>query len=149
MNLHQLEKSKGSRRPPKRKGRGIGSTLGKTAGRGQKGQYARSTVNRGFEGGQTPLHRRLPRRGFKNLFRKEFAIVNLVEFMRKPALAAKSEITVADLVAARLVSNAALPVKVLAKGELNRAVTVHAHVFSRAAAEKIQAAGGKAVVIEG
>lgn len=148
MILHQLEKAPGSTRKPKRKGRGHASTLGKTAGRGQKGQYARGKVHRGFEGGQTPLHRRLPRRGFHNPFKRTFAIVNLVEFVRRPALAAKDTVTVEDLVQAGVIRNARHQVKVLAKGEVNRAVTIHAHVFSRSAVEKIKAAGGEAIVIK-
>ena len=148
MNLHTLKASPGARKPKKRLGRGPGSGLGKTSGRGQKGQYARSTVNRHFEGGQTPLHRRLPRRGFNNYnFKAEFRIVNLGELTARPALAGKSAIGVEDLVAAGAIRGGDLPVKVLADGKLERAVTVTAHKFSKAAEQKIQAAGGKAVVI--
>jgi large subunit ribosomal protein L15 len=149
MKLHQLEKPPGSTRPRKRKGRGPGSNLGKTAGRGQKGQRARGGVKAGFEGGQTPLRRRLPRRGFKNPFKAQFHIVNLSDLTRRPALAAMSEVKPDDLAAARAIRDTALPVKVLGVGELSRAVTVHAHRFSQSAAEKIKAAGGQAVVIEG
>jgi len=145
--LHKLERPVGARRKPKRKGRGPGSTLGKTAGRGQKGQHARSKVRRGFEGGQTPLHRRLPRRGFTNIFKTEYAIINLSDLVKRPALAEKATIAVEDLVSANAIRNAKLPVKVLGNGEINRAVTVHAHRFSRTAQEKIKAAGGEAVVI--
>jgi len=145
--LHKLERPVGARRKPKRKGRGPGSTLGKTAGRGQKGQYARGKVRRGFEGGQTPLHRRLPRRGFTNIFKTEYAIINLSDLVKRPALAEKATIAVEDLVSANAIRNAKLPVKVLGNGEINRAVTVHAHRFSRTAQEKIKAAGGEAVVI--
>mgnify|MGYP002641456278 CR=1 FL=1 len=148
MILHQLENPPGARKRKKRLGRGIGSTWGKTAGRGQKGQYARGTINLGFEGGQTPLHRRLPRRGFNNKFRQKWAIVNLTEFVRRPALAEKDTILVSDLVEHRVIRSTALPVKILAVGDLNRAVTVHAHQFSKAALDKIEAAGGKAIVIE-
>jgi large subunit ribosomal protein L15 len=148
MKLHQLEKPPGSTHRRKRKGRGPGSTLGKTAGRGQKGQKARGTAKPAFEGGQTPLRRRLPRRGFKNLFKNQFHIVNLKDLTRRPALADKSEVKPEDLAAARAISDTQRPVKVLGVGELSRAVTVHAHKFSRSATEKIQAAGGKAVVIE-
>ena len=147
--LHKLERPVGARKKPKRKGRGPGSTLGKTAGRGQKGQYARGKVARGFEGGQTPLHRRLPRRGFTNIFKKQFSIINLTDLVKRPALAEKETIEVDDLVAARAIRNARLPVKVLGNGEINRAVKVHAHQFSRTAAEKIKAAGGEPVVIGG
>lgn len=174
MILHKLENPRGATRKPKRKGRGPGSTLGKTAGRGQKGQRARNTVARGFEGGQTPLHRRLPRRGFNNIFKEYFALVNLSDLVKRPALASKSEITPADLVEANAIrgskqivlpevgegdskdpANAQtifvpkLRVKVLGNGEIDRAVKIHAHKFSRSAMEKIAAAGGEAVVIEG
>ena len=147
--LHNLEKAPGSTRKPKRKGRGPGNNLGKTAGRGQKGQYARNTVRRGFEGGQTPLHRRLPRRGFTNIFKEEFSIVNVFELDKRPALAGKDTIGVDDLVEANAIRNSKLPVKILGKGELKRAVKIHAHKFSKSAIDKIKAAGGEAVVIEG
>lgn len=164
MNLHQLENAPGSRRPPKRKGRGHASTLGKTAGRGQKGQKARGKVARGFEGGQTPLRRRLPRRGFKNPFKTQFHIVNLRDLTRRPALADKTTIGLDDLIAANLIDKTVrrinqdgdgythtprYQVKILGTGDLGRAITVQAHQFSRSAAEKIKAAGGEAVVIEG
>ena len=147
MMLHKLEKAPGSTRNPKRKGRGTGSNLGKTAGRGQKGQYARNTVRRGFEGGQTPLHRRLPRRGFKNFFKDQFSIINLRDLEERPALAKKDTVGVADLVEAGAIRNDQLPVKVLGVGELKRGVKVHAHKFSKSAADKIKAAGGEAVII--
>ena len=147
--LHKLEKPLGATHKAKRKGRGPGSTLGKTAGRGQKGQRARNTVHRGFEGGQTPLHRRLPRRGFTNIFKERFSIINLDDLVKRPALAEKGEVNVEDLVAANAIRNAKLRVKVLGNGDINRAVKVHAHRFSRTAQEKIKAAGGEAVVIEG
>jgi large subunit ribosomal protein L15 len=149
MILHKLERPVGSKRKAKRKGRGPGSTLGKTAGRGQKGQHARGKVARGFEGGQTPLHRRLPRRGFTNIFKKEFSIINLTDLVKRPALAEKTTIEVEDLVNARAIRNAKLPVKVLGNGEIDRAVTVHAHRFSRSAQDKIKAAGGEVVIIGG
>jgi len=149
MKLHQLEKPPGSTRARKRKGRGMGSTLGKTAGRGQKGQRARGPSKPGFEGGQTPLRRRLPRRGFTNVFKTQFHIVNLRDLSKRGALAGMAEVKPADLAAARAISDTNRPVKVLGIGDIRRAVTVHAHKFSRSAAEKIQAAGGKAVVIEG
>jgi large subunit ribosomal protein L15 len=146
--LHELKKAPGSTHRRKRKGMGPGSTLGKTAGRGQKGQYARSTVNRHFEGGQTPLYRRLPRRGFNNaIFKQEYRIVNLGDFA-VPALKDKQTIGVQELVAAGAIRGGSLPLKVLGDGELKRAVTVQAHKFSKSAAEKIKAAGGEAVVIQ-
>ena len=164
MNLNQLENAPGARRKAKRKGRGHASTLGKPAGRGQKGQKARGTVARGFEGGQTPLRRRLPRRGFKNPFKARFHIINLRDLTRRPVLAGKKEIGLSELVEANLIDKTVkkptedgegfirmprFPVKVLGQGDLGRAVTIHAHRFSRSAEEKIKAAGGKAVVIEG
>jgi large subunit ribosomal protein L15 len=148
MKLHELKASPGARRRPTRKGLGRGSTLGKTAGRGQKGQYARSTVNRHFEGGQTPLYRRLPRRGFNNAnYRQEFRIVNLGDFA-VPALKDKQTIGIQELVDAGQIRGGELPLKVLGDGELKRAVTVHAHKFSKSAEEKIKTAGGRVVVIE-
>ena len=147
MILHQLENRPGAVKTKKRKGRGPGSQYGKTAGRGTKGQYARNTVARGFEGGQTPLHRRLPRRGFTNIFKQRFHLINLKDLAR-PALADKAEITLEDMVAAGAIRDLKLPVKMLADGDLSRAVTVHAHQFSKSAEEKISAAGGKAVVVE-
>ncbi len=149
MKLHQLEKPPGSTKRHKRKGRGTSSTLGKTAGRGQKGQRARGPSKPGFEGGQTPLRRRLPRRGFTNVFKTKFHIINLRDLSKRAALADMAEVKPEDLVAARAISDTNRPVKVLGIGDIARAVTVHAHQFSRSAAEKIQAAGGKAVVIEG
>ena len=147
MILHKLEKAPGSTRNPKRKGRGTGSNLGKTAGRGQKGQRARNTVARGFEGGQTPLHRRLPRRGFKNFFKEQFSIINLKDLEARPTLAKKDTIQVEDLVEAGAIRNDRLPVKVLGVGDLKRAVKVHAHKFSQTAVDKIKAAGGEGVLI--
>lgn len=149
MILHQLENAPGSRHKRKRLGRGPGSTLGKTAGRGQKGQYARNTVARGFEGGQTPLHRRLPRRGFTNPFKKQIHTVNLRDLNRLKSLAGMDTIGPEELVAGGAIRNLQLPVKVLGWGEIGRAVTISAHEFSKSAKEKIEAAGGKAVVIEG
>jgi large subunit ribosomal protein L15 len=147
MKLHELKRSPGSKRRATRKGQGPGSTLGKTAGRGQKGQYARSTVNRHFEGGQTPIYRRLPRRGFNNSnFKAEFRIVNIGDFAA-PGLKDKSTIGVEDLETSGAVRRGGPPVKVLGDGELKRAVTVHAHKFSKSAEEKIKAAGGQAVAI--
>jgi len=149
MILHQLENPPGAVRKSRRKGRGPGSTVGKTAGRGQKGQRARNTVARGFEGGQTPLRRRLPRRGFKNLFKTRYHLVNLRDLTRKPTLAEKNDIGPEDLAAANAIRNTRLPVKILGTGNLSRAVKVQAHAFSKSAMEKIKAAGGEPIVIEG
>ncbi len=111
-------------------------------------QRARNTVARGFEGGQTPLRRRLPRRGFKNPFKAVFAIVNLGDLARRAALADVNEIDPQVLVERRVVRKSGLKIKVLGEGEIGRAVTVKAHKFSKSAVEKIEAAGGQAIVIE-
>ena len=147
--LQHLEKPRGSTKPGKRKGRGPGSNLGKTAGRGQKGQYARSKVRRGFEGGQMPLHRRLPRRGFKNPFRKVYAIINLGDLDQRKGLQGIDEIDPQVLLDKGVVRKKNLKIKVLGKGDLNRPLKIKAHRFSRSAVEKLKAAGGEAVVIEG
>jgi large subunit ribosomal protein L15 len=144
MNLSNIRAPKGAREKRKRVGRGMGSGMGKTSTRGHKGQRSRSgsRLMRGFEGGQNPLHRRLPKRGFANIFRTEYAIVNLE---RLAELGAK-EVTPESLRAAGVVKRA-LKVKVLGDGELKAAVNVRAHKFSKSAMEKITKAGGKAEVI--
>ncbi len=143
MKLHELKPAAGSRSRPKRVGRGPGSGLGKTAGRGSKGQKSRSGYSRrrGFEGGQMPLHRRLPKRGFTNIFRREYRTVNVE---RLGVFEAGSTIDPAALLDAGLLKKGAARVKVLGNGELGVALTVRAHRFTRAAARKIEAAGGKA-----
>ena len=148
MFLHKLETPPGSRKKPLRKGRGPGSTLGKTAGKGQKGQFARSPTKPGFEGGQTPLRRRLPRRGFKNFFRQVYEVVNVGALSIRPSAAQITEFDPAVMRANGLVHKSNLPVKVLGDGEVTRAMTIKAHRFSKAAIAKIEAAGGKAVLIE-
>jgi large subunit ribosomal protein L15 len=139
MKLHDLSPAKGSKSRKKRLGRGPGSGTGKTAGRGSKGQKSRSGFHRqrGFEGGQMPLVRRVPKRGFTNPFRIEYAVVNLD---RLAALGA-AEVT-PELLAERGVVRKRLPVKVLGGGELDRALKVTAHKFSQSARAKIEAAGG-------
>jgi large subunit ribosomal protein L15 len=145
MKLNELADRPGSRKPRQRIGRGIGSGSGKTGGRGGKGQTARSGVRiKGFEGGQMPLHRRLPKRGFTNIFRQEYAVVNL----EKLAALGQTTITPQVLRQAGLVKKN-LPIKVLGDGELTAALTVQAHKFSKSAQEKIAKAGGKAEVIQG
>ena len=146
MKLHDLAPAAGSKFAPKRKGRGIGSGNGKTAGKGHKGQNARSGggVRPGFEGGQNPLYRRLPKRGFNNPFRKEYAIVNIQDLN---SFAAGSEITPEVLLEKGIIKNALAGIKVLGNGELNVGLTVKANKFSQSAVEKIQAAGGKTEVI--
>ena len=144
--LSRLSKPAGSTHRKKRVGRGQASGLGKTAGRGGKGQKAR-TGNmgfEGFEGGQTPLQRRIPKRGFTNVFRKEYEIVSLEQLADKFEPGATAD--VAALKAAGLVKKGQL-VKVLGDGELKGGLTVHAHKFSSSAKSKIEAAGGKAEVV--
>ncbi|HYN15558.1 MAG TPA: 50S ribosomal protein L15 [Terriglobales bacterium] len=144
MNLSTVRAPKGSSEKRKRVGRGMGSGMGKTSTRGHKGQRSRSgsRMMRGFEGGQMPLHRRLPKRGFTNIFKKEYAVVNLdriaalsestvtLELLRKAGLAGKHDL-----------------VKILGDGELKTAITVQAHKFSKSAQEKITKAGGKFEVV--
>ncbi len=141
MDLSNLKPPKGATRNRKRVGRGPGSGQGKTAGRGSKGAQSRSGFHkkRGFEGGQMPLHRRLPKRGFFNPFRVEYAVVNLDDLAAR--FAAGAVVTPETLRAARLVTTKQ-PIKVLARGEIAVALTVKAHKFSGKAAEKIAAAGG-------
>jgi large subunit ribosomal protein L15 len=144
MNLSTLRRPKGATRNPKRVGRGMGSGTGKTSGRGHKGQLSRTGYSRarGFEGGQNPLKRRLPKRGFTNIFRTEYAVVNL----ERLAALGETTITPETLHKAGLVRRA-LPVKILGDGELKTALTVRAHKFSKSAAEKITKAGGKTELI--
>jgi len=150
MKLHELSDNEGARRPRKRVGRGPGSGLGKTAGRGVKGQTSRSGVAiKGFEGGQMPLHRRLPKRGFNNIFRKHFAIVNLRDIQRaidEGKLDASATIDAKALIASGLVRRELDGVRVLAKGELNAAVTIAAAGASKAAVEAVEKAGGTLTV---
>jgi large subunit ribosomal protein L15 len=148
MGLNNLRPAKGSVRPRKRVGRGPGSGLGKTSGRGEKGQKSRSGYSRkvGFEGGQMPLHRRVPKRGFTNPFRKEYAEVNLE---RLEAFEAGTIVTPEVLREHGLVKSFRDGVKILARGKLTKALTVRAHKFSAKAQEEIGKAGGKAEVIEG
>lgn len=145
MRLHELKPDTGTT-GRKRKGRGIGSGLGKTAGRGQKGQKSRSGggVRPGFEGGQMPLQQRLPKRGFTNLARREFSEVN-VEVLNR--FENDTVVTPEMLLEAGCVKKLQAGLKVLGRGELERNLTVRAHKFSKAAVEKIEAAGGKAEVI--
>ncbi len=141
MKLHELE---GTRKKRKRVGRGMSSGSGKTSGRGQKGQKARSKVRVGFEGGQTPLFQRLPKRGFTNVNRKEFAIVNLDALN---LFEDDTEITPELLLEEGVVSNLKAGLKVLGHGVVEKKLTVKAHKFSASAKEAIEAAGGKIEVI--
>ena len=146
MDLSKLKPSPGSNKKRKRVGRGEGSGHGKTSGRGHKGQGARSGGNTppGFEGGQMPLQRRVPKRGFHNPFRKSIAIVNLKQL---EIFSAGSEVTPEILMARGLVRVREERVKILGDGSLSKALTVKAHGFSSKAKEKIEASGGKAELI--
>lgn len=148
MNQSKLKPAPGSRKPRKRVGRGPGSGLGKTSGRGEKGQKSRSGYSRrrGFEGGQMPLHRRLPKRGFHNPFRIEYRTINVE---RLNGLAAGSVVDADSLRAAGLLPKGKAPLKVLGQGEITVALTVRAAKFTGSAAKKIVAAGGKAEVVAG
>ena len=145
MNLSNIRAPRKASGNKKRVGRGMGSGMGKTSTRGHKGQRSRSgsRMMRGFEGGQMPLHRRLPKRGFTNIFRKEYNIVNLDK------LVGLGETTInPDVLRKAGVIKAKHPVKILGDGELTIAITVHAHKFSKAAQEKITKAGGKIEVLQ-
>ncbi len=145
MNLSTIRAPKKASENRKRVGRGMGSGMGKTSARGHKGQRSRSgsRLMRGFEGGQMPLHRRMPKRGFTNIFRKEYAIVNLER------LAALGETTITPEVLRKAgVVKKDDRIKILGDGELSSALTVHAHKFSKSAQEKITKAGGKVEVLQ-
>jgi len=145
MNLSNVRAPKKASEKRKRVGRGMGSGMGKTSTRGHKGQRSRSgsRILRGFEGGQMPLHRRMPKRGFTNIFRKEYSIVNL------ESLANLGETTITpDVLRQAGVIKTKRPVKILGDGELTTALTVHAHKFSKSAQEKITKAGGKFEVLQ-
>jgi large subunit ribosomal protein L15 len=146
MALNNLRPPKGAKHSKKRVGRGQGSGNGHTAGRGHKGAKSRSgfTFKRGFEGGQMPLHRRVPKRGFHNPFRVEYEVVNLDTLAER--FEAGTVVSLESLQAAGLVSGNS-PVKVLARGDIDKALTVRAHRFSGKAAEKIAAAGGQAEAV--
>ncbi len=147
MELNDLRPAKGAKRARKRVGRGPGSGLGKTAGRGHKGQKSRSGYSRryGFEGGQMPLVRRIPKRGFTNNFRVEFQVVNLRDLER--VFADGDTVSPETLVANGLIRKGARPVKILGAGELSKKLEVTAHKFSQTAREQIEAAGGRCEVV--
>lgn len=138
MNLHDLSPAPGSNKPKRRVGRGIGSGNPKTAGRGHKGGQSRAgyVLRPGFEGGQMPLVRQMPKRGFNNIFRVEYAVVNI------SALAAFEGEVTPDMLAAKGLVHSGMPVKVLGQGEIGKALRVRAHRFSQSAKAKIEAAGG-------
>ena len=145
MNLSSLKPPAGQKHRKKRVGRGMGSGKGKTSTRGHKGARSISgySIMRGFEGGQMPLHRRLPKRGFTNIFKKEFAIVNLRDLEKLPG----DVFNVDRLVELGVIKKLGDGLKVLATGNITRKIEVEAHIFSKAAAEKIEKAGGVARVI--
>ncbi len=146
LKLHELKPAPGSRKAPKRVGRGPGSGTGKTAGRGHNGQKSRSGYSRmrGFEGGQMPLHRRLPKRGFTNIFRTVYRIINIDKLN---GFEAGSVIGPDAFQDAGLLKKGSNQIKILGNGALDVALTVRAHRFTGSAAKKIEAAGGKAEVI--
>ncbi len=145
MNLNNLHPAKNSRKSRKRVGRGPGSGIGKTAGRGVKGQKSISGYSRmrGFEGGQMPLSRRVPKRGFTNIFRKDYSAVNLARLEK----ITKEEIKPKDLAEAGIIKKETERVKILGQGDVKSPKTIHAHKFSDSAQRKIEDAGGKAVLI--
>jgi len=146
--LNNLKPAKGSTQARKRVGRGPGSGLGKTSGRGEKGQKSRSGYARklGFEGGQMPLHRRVPKRGFNNIFRKEYAFVNIG---RLEIFDVGTIVTPDVLLKRGMIKKLRDGLKVLGEGELTKALTVRAHKFSAKAQERITGLGGKAEILEG
>lgn len=146
MRLNELKSPEGSVKQRKRVGRGIGSGTGKTSGRGHKGQKARSgaSTRRGFEGGQMPLQRRLPKRGFANIFKKQYALVNVGDLN---IFADGSNIDIDDLQAAGLIKSVKDGVKLLGNGELEKQISITVHCHSRQAEEKVVAKGGKIEVI--
>ncbi len=147
MKLHELAPAAGSTKEVKRIGRGHGSGNGKTAGKGHKGQKARSggSIRPGFEGGQMPLQRRMPKRGFNNIFAKEFAAVNVSELEKR--FEDGAEVDAQALIEAGAIKNAKDGIKILGNGELTKKLTVKAAKFTQTAKEKIEKAGGKAEVM--
>jgi large subunit ribosomal protein L15 len=145
MNLSNLRAPKKANRGKKRVGRGMGSGTGKTSARGHKGQRSRSgsRMMRGFEGGQMPLHRRMPKRGFTNIFRVEYTVLNLDRLAELD----EKELTLEAFQAKGYLKKRGELLKILGNGELTTAITVHAHKFSKTAQEKIEKAGGKAVLV--
>lgn len=151
MKLNQIRDNRGARQAPKRLGRGIGSGLGKTSGRGGKGQTARSGVAlNGFEGGQTPIYRRIPKRGFSNVFRREFQELNLGALQRAidaDKIAAGETITAASLVKAGVIRRAKDGLRLLGEGQLKAGITIEVAGASKSAVAAVEKAGGKIIVI--
>jgi large subunit ribosomal protein L15 len=150
-NLSNLRAPKKANTGRKRVGRGMGSGMGKTSTRGHKGQGSRSgsSLMRGFEGGQMPLHRRVPKRGFTNIFRVEYTVINLTRIASVAQEKGVAEIGLDDYKKLGLASNKKALIKILGTGELTSAITISAHKFSKSAQEKIEKAGGKALVAGG
>jgi len=148
-NLSNLRAPKKANENKKRVGRGMGSGMGKTSTRGHKGQGSRSgsSLMRGFEGGQMPLHRRLPKRGFTNIFRVEYQLLGLDRIAEITAASKETEFTLEKIIALGLLRKKGGLLKVLNNGEIATAVTVHAHKFSKTAKEAIEKAGGQAILI--
>lgn len=147
MELENLKPSEGAKKKPKRIGRGVGSGMGRTSTRGHKGQKSRSGFSRrqGFEGGQMPLQRRLPKRGFTNIFRKEYATLNVRDLAR--VFEAGASVGPEELRAKGLMRKNKAGIKILGEGDIDRALTVRAHAFSASARAKIEQAGGTCEVI--
>ncbi len=145
MDLGHLKPAQGATRTRKRRGLGQGSGVGKTAGRGTKGQKARTGAKHRawFEGGQMPLQRRIPKRGFTNIFRKEYQVVNLEDIGHLKG----ERIGPEELLKAKLIRKKNVPVKVLGNGKIERALEVHAHAFSKSAMKKLEETGGKAILL--
>ncbi len=145
ISLANLKPAKGAVKKKKRIGRGPGSGTGKTAGKGMNGQKSRSGYSRkrGFEGGQMPLVRRIPKRGFTNIFRTAYNVVNL----DKIEALGLEEITLADYYTKRLVTDKKLKIKILGNGDITKKIKIHAHKFSKSALEKIEKAGGEAIIL--
>ncbi len=150
-NLSNLRAPKKANTGRKRVGRGMGSGMGKTSTRGHKGQGSRSgsSLMRGFEGGQMPLHRRLPKRGFTNIFRTEYTVLNLDRIALLQSEIGQGELTLEHFAAKGLLDKRGGLLKILGNGDLTGAVTIHAHKFSKSALEKIEKAGGKAILVAG
>ena len=147
MKLHELRAVPGAKKAPKRKGRGTATGQGKTAGRGMNGQYSRSGggTRPGFEGGQMPLYRRIPKRGFTNIWRTEYSILNVDDLNRFEAGAVVTPDMLKEAGLVKQMKNGGI--KILGNGELEKNITIQAHKFSKSAIEKIESAGGKAEVI--
>jgi large subunit ribosomal protein L15 len=153
MRLNELKNDKNKRQKPKRVGRGIGSGTGKTGGRGQKGQTSRSGVSiNGFEGGQMPIYRRVPKRGFVNPFRVEYQCVNIGDiqsFIDSGVIDNSKAISKQDLLASGVINRKSVPVKILAKGVIKSAINIEVDAISKSALQAVEKVGGKVVILSG